>query len=253
MKYALLSLSLLGLVASGTVAKEKSEAKQLLEKLEKANKEKDSSAIDSLCQPIRELALGSKDQKELDPLADELADSVKVCRGNWGTLDKVVSTLGDLRSKKGLRTLRMLAFPRRDLESDDERGLQLTAIDAIGKMRSRRMIRALEDLSKERNNAVAMAAYGAFKHYGPEKGRVRRQIVEILMKRISLEYPSQGGQSDKNVSAAKYERWRELQPVIVESLQVLCRQNTITSVDVWQEWWDENESPRSKVWQDDRS
>ncbi len=225
------------------------DAGKLLADLAMANKEKDSSSIDALLKPIGELAVSSKNQKELDPIAKELSSSFKVCKGNWGTLKKIAATLGDLRSKSGIKRLKKLAFSEKEV-SDDELGVQVAAIDAVGKYRGKREIGGLSDLTKHKNVEVAKAAYAAFKYYGAEKGTVRIKIVAFLMKRISLEYPASGGQGGKTVSPEKQARWRDIQAALVETLQGLCRQDTITTIDDWQEWWKENDSRRSKAWKD---
>ena len=41
----------------------------------------------------------AKDAAEVDPVAKELLTSMKVCKGNQGTLIQIIETLGVLRSK----------------------------------------------------------------------------------------------------------------------------------------------------------
>jgi hypothetical protein len=216
-----------------------------------ANDAKKAGDVGLLLDPIAEFARSNKDTKLAEGFASELAKSYRVCKGNWGHLRKIMTALGELRAKKGLSVLKRVAF-QRDADSEDEATVQAAAIDAIALYRDTRMIGKLEDQCKNRNNIVAKAAYAAFRHYGPEKGKVRKKIAEVLMKRLEMEYPSSGGQSGASVSAEKQARWQELSPVIVTTMQAICRMNTINDIENWREWWKENKR-HSDAWKDDKN
>ena len=111
-------------------------------------------------------------------------------------------------------------------------------------------MKSFEDFTKHRSVAVAKAAYACFRHYGPAKGKGRKGIAEILMKRLSAEKPA-AGQSGK-VSAAQQERGEKLEKVIVASMQAICRQDTINDIENWREWWKENKRNR-EVWKDKKT
>lgn len=218
----------------------------VLVKLEKANDEKDSFGVDRMIPEIVASAKGA-DEKMRDKLAKELAKSLKISKGNWGTLKKIVEGLGELRSKDGIRAISRIAY-QDDAEEGDEQELQAYALVAIGKIGDKRQIGKLEDMAKERNDVVAAAAYEAFKYYGDAKGRTRKKVAEILMKRIEAEYPYSTG-SGKSVSNAQVERWKKISPTIVDALRSVCHQKTLNSIDNWREWWAENEDNRD-AWRD---
>jgi hypothetical protein len=251
MKYAAISLLLLvGALRAQEEGKAAPDGAKLLNDLTVANAAKKPGDIGLLLDPIADFAKSNKDTKLAEGLAAELGTSYKLCKGNWGQLRKIMAALGELRAKKGLNVLKRVAF-QRDPDSEDEATLQAAAIDAIGMYRDSRYISKLEDQCKSRNNVVAKAAYAAFRHYGPSRGKTRKKIAEILMKRMEMEYPSSGGQSGATVSAEKQERWRELSPVIVQTMQAICRMPTVNDVENWREWWKENKR-HSDAWKDDK-
>jgi hypothetical protein len=176
----------------------------------------------------------------------ELAKSLKVCKGNWGHLRKIVLALGEFRSKKGASTLKRIAF-QKNARSEDEESLQAAAIDAIAMARDPRYLNGLAEMCKHKSRLTAKAAYRAFRHYGPAQGKTRRKVAQILMKRLDMEYPSSS--SGKSASQEKQDRWAELSPVIVETMQAICRIATITDIDTWREWWKEN-GDKAKTWKD---
>ena len=249
MKYCVIALlGIVGLLLAEGEEGAAPDPGRLLSDLSVANASKDTLKIASLTGPIAEAGKTSKDQASLDALAAELHTSLKLCKGNWGTLGKIVDAMGELHSKKTLSTLKRIAYKKKTKNADEE-NLQAKAIDAIAKLRDSRQIKPLGELTKNRTLAVAKAAYKAFRHYGTEKGRVRRNIAELLMKRIEMEYPSSGGQRSTNVSEEKQKRWGQVSPVIVASLQAICRQPTINDIDNWREWWRENKK-NPRAWRD---
>jgi len=253
MKYALLSLSIALLAAAARAEEEGTpDPIKLWGDLTIANEVEDVTKIDLLTKHIAEVGKTSKDREVCDKLAKELANSLKVCRGNWGTLGKIVDALGELRSKYGAKALRRLATQRR-VEEGHEEELQAKAVFALGMMADRRLIGTLEDLCKSRSTVVAKAAYETFKHYSTVKGRTRKKCAEILMKRLQAEKPSQGGGATGGggtISAEAQERWNKLAGPIVASMQAICREPTINDVENWREWWRENKRNRD-VWKDD--
>ena len=112
-----------------------------------------------------------------------------------------------------------------------------------------RNINKIGDMCKAKSKHVAKGAYTAFQSYGTAKGKTRKKCADILMKRLSMEAPSSGGQGGKSVSAEKQERWAELQPIIVASMQSITREVTINDVENWREWWKDNKGA-SKAWKD---
>jgi hypothetical protein len=222
---------------------------RLLNELTAANKAKDASKISSLLKGIAEVGSTSKDQKAVDALAKELGKSFKACKGNWGTLREIADTLGELRSKNAISSLKRYAYQKKAKDENHE-SIQIRALLAMGKMADSRQIDAIGDQCKNRKVPIAKAAYEAFKHYATAKGKVRKRCAEILMKRLEAEYPSSGGQqSGGQVSQEAQERWQQLQQVIVASMQAVCREPTINDVENWREWWKENKR-RSSAWKD---
>lgn len=251
MKYAAISLLLLTtIVRAQDEAKPMADGAKLLMDLTVANEAKKPGDIGLLLDPIIDFAKANKDDKLADAIASELSKSYRICKGNWGQLRKLMAALGELRAKKGLTVLKRVAF-QKDPDDEDEATLQAAAIDAIAMYRDTRYINKLEDQCKSRNNTVAKAAYAAFRHYGPARGKTRKKIAEILMKRLEMEYPSSGGQSGANASQAKQDRWAAMSPVIVQTMQAICRMNTITQIEDWREWWKENKR-HSDAWKDDK-
>ena len=219
---------------------------KLLNELTNANSEKDVGRLDLILKSIRDLAESSKDQELLDQIAKELTKSIKFSKGNFGTQRAIIDTMGGLRSKKCLSALKKFAFKKKT-KSVEEEALQARALIAVGKYREPKMIGSLEDAAKNRSVTVAMAAYEAFGEYGSSPGKVRKQVAELLMKRLDSEYPT--ASSGGNISAEAQERWGKLQETIVKSLQAVCHESTIIDIENWREWWKDNKR-NAKRWKD---
>ncbi len=224
--------------------------KKIISDLTLANLGKDVTKIDIAAKEALAWARGAKDEATIETLANELSESLKIAKGNWGTLTVIVEALGELRSKEGSKALKRLAF-KKEAKDESEEKLQAAAIRGLGKMADTKEITAFEEATKSNSKLIAKAAYEALGSYGTAKGKVRRSCAEILMKRVEMEYPSSGGQGGKNVSAEKQERWTELAPVIISSMKNLCGDETKTLNDIenWREWWKENKKS-SKPWKD---
>ena len=224
---------------------EPADPKKILSDLILANAAEDVGRIDTAAKEALRWAPGAKDEEKADLIAKELADSIKVAKGNWGTLTVIVQALGELRTKDGAKALKKLATKRR-VKDEQEEKLQAVALVGLGKFADPRDIGTFEDMSKSDNRAIAKAAYEALGFYGTAKAKVRKQAAETLMKRLEMEYPAAA--SGKNVSAEKQERWGEVSPIMVTSMKAICREPTINDIDNWREWWKEN---KKKSWKDD--
>jgi hypothetical protein len=213
------------------------------------NASKDVAGIDAAAKQVLAWAKGNKDETMAESLAKELGDSLKAAKGNWGTLTVVVQALGELRAKEGAKTLKKLAFQKR-VKDEQEEKLQATALVGLGLYADPRDVGGFEEASKSDTLVVAKAAYEAFLGYEHAKAKVRKQCAEVLMKRVEMEYPSSGGQGGKTVSSEKQERWGEVSPIIVKSMQAICGPDTktINDIDNWREWWKEN---KKKPWKDE--
>jgi hypothetical protein len=221
--------------------------KKIIADLTLANAAKDVMRIDAAAKEALAWAKGAKDEATAETLAIELADSIKAAKGNYGTLNTVVEALGELRTKEGLKALKKLAFQKKTKDAQEEK-LQGYALMGVGKFGDPKDVAAFEEASKSDSTIVAKAAYEALGLYGPAKAKVRKQCVELLMKRLDMEYPSSGGQGGKSVSAEKQARWTEVSPAMVSSMKALCREATINDIDNWREWWKEN---KKKPWKDE--
>jgi len=248
MKYAALALLLLaGVVAA---QEETPDHARLLNDLTQANAAEDVLKIQSLLPAITEAAKTSKDAAVVDGLAKELLTSLKVAKGNWGTMTKIVDALGELRSKVSAGHLKKLGTAR-NADTPEEEEFQGRALLALSMLRDQKYLGTFEDQSKNMKSAIiAKAAYESFKSYGTAKGAVRKKVAEKLMKRLQAEKPAAGGQSGK-ISAAQQERWTALSPVIVAAMQAVCHEDTIVDVENWVEWWKENKG-RSPAWKDEK-
>ena len=220
---------------------------KVLSDLMKANAEKDVGTIDTLMKSVIEVGQTSKSPEEVDPIAKELAISFKLAKGNPGIERKIIKAMGELRSRKTLGVLKRWAF-RKKVKNEDQESLQVAAIDAIGLLRDPKLVDKIGDVSKSRSVNIAKAAYASLKNYGPSKGRVRRKIAELLMKRLSAEKPSTGQQGG-SVSKEAQARWQKVERVMVESMQAVCREDTINDIENWREWWKENKR-NPKTWKD---
>lgn len=246
MKYA----AAIVLFIVGLAGAEEIDPARLLNELTMANKAKDPGKISSLLKGISEAGKTSKDKKVIDALAKELGKSLKVCKGNWGTMRTIADTLGELRTKNAVHVLKRYAYQKK-VKDENQESVQIQALLAIGKAADPRQIEPLSDQCRNRKLKVAKAAYEAFKHYGTASGKTRKRCAEVLMKRLEAEYPSSGGQQGGGtVSQEAQERWQELANVIVASMQAVCREPTINDVDNWREWWKENKR-RSSAWKDE--
>ena len=257
MKYVPFTLLILALLAGGIRAEDDKPAAddapdldpaKLLTDLTAANDAKDPSAVGLLLDKIVQYAKTAKDTKFTEPMGKELTKSYKLAKGNWGTMRKILDTLGELRSKKALSTLKKVAYAKK-VKDDDHESLQIHAIAAIGAYADSKQIDPLVDMTKNSNTKIAIAAYTTFKNYGVAKGKDRKKIAEELMKRLEAENPYTTSSSGNNPGAAAIERWGEVQKPVVESLQAVCHESTINDLDNWREWWKENKKNK-KAWKD---
>ena len=222
---------------------------KLLNQIVQANEAKDITELSGLMEDVVTFAKSATAAAQVDPLATELGKSLKAAKGNHGTQKKIITALGELRSKNGTKVLKRYAFQKKAKDEAAEE-LQATAILAISVRRDSRMIGKLSDQMKSRSLVIAKAAMSCFKNYGPSKGKIRRNIAEILMKRMEAERPS-AGQGGK-ISAEAQKRWQALAPVIVESMQSICREDTITDVENWRQWWKEiGKNRKARAWKDE--
>jgi hypothetical protein len=211
-----------------------------------ANAAEDVPRIDEAAkEALRWGQAGAKDEAQAETMAKELTLSIKAAKGNWGTLDVIVKALGELRTKEGAKALKKLAFQKKAKDEQHEK-LQATAIVALGKLADPREVAGFEEVAKHDSKLVAKAAYEALGCYGTAKAKVRKEVVELLMKRMDMEYPA--SKDGKAASAEKQERWTDVSPAIVSALKALCRDNTINDIDNWREWWKEN---KKKPWKDE--
>lgn len=228
--------------------------KKIISDLTLANAAKDAPRIDIAAKEALAWAAGAKDEALVETMANELCESIKVAKGNWGTLNVIVQALGELRSKDGAKALKKYAF-KKEAKDESEEKFQAAAIVSLGKFADPKDIEAFADIGKHQSKIIAKAAYEAFGLYGTAKGKVRRQVAEVLMKRLDAEYPSSGGGGGGGgggVSKEKQERWAEVSPVMVTSMKALCREATINDIDNWREWWKENKkNPKAQAWKDD--
>ena len=245
MKYVPIVLVLL---TGSLCAQDEPDPVKVLTDLAAANKAKDLTLIGALLDSIQKIGKTAKDTKALDPLAKELTVSYKVCKGNWGTLRKILDTLGVLRSKKSASLLKKVAF-QKDAGSDDKISLQVHALAAIGALAESKYIDSIVDQCKQREQKVAEAAYLSFSNYGIAKGKTRKKVAEELMKRLEAENPFKTGSNAKTAGEAAKKRWAALQTPIVKSMQAVCREPTINDIANWREWWKENKK-NAKAWKD---
>jgi len=222
---------------------------KILSDLTLANAAKDLPRVDAAAKQALAWAKSAKDEDLIESMTKELADSLKVAKGNWGTLYTIMEAIGELHHKAGAKILKKYATQKR-VKLPEEEKLQAIAVIGLGRMADPRDINTLAEISKNDSTPVAKAAYQAFASYANAKGKVRKQCAETLMKRLDMEYPSSGGQGGKSVSAEKQERWKELSPAIVSSMQAICRQPTIPDIENWREWWRENKK-NARAWRDD--
>ena len=109
---------------------------------------------------------------------------------------------GRLRSKKGIAALKRIAFQKK-VKSDRKASLQAKALVALARSVDPKQIAAFKDQAGNRNAVVAAAAYKSLGMYGTASGKTRRRVAEILMKRISGEFPRFSIGNGKRVSPAK--------------------------------------------------
>jgi hypothetical protein len=224
---------------------------KLLADLTAANEAKDATKIGLLLKDIGEFGRSAKEAADVDPLAAELVKSLKACKGNQGTLIRVLETLGELRSKEAASALKKIAF-RKKAKSLEEEAYQATAILALCKLRDKKYINGLGDISRHKSTMVAKAAYEGFAEYGTCSGKIRKGIAELLMKRLDMEYPAASRQGDGGkVSGEQKKRWDALSPVIIKTMQSICRQPTINDIENWREWWKEFKKDR-RTWKDEK-
>jgi len=248
MKRTALSLMIVAALLRAEGPDPEADGARILNDLTAANAAKDSSKIDLLLKEILDYAKTGKTEETIEEFGAQLEESYKLCKGNWGTLRKIVEAMGELRSKKGSRLLKKLAFQKEGASKDEEE-VQAVAIHALSLMGDPKLVASLIEQTKAKSLVVAKAAYESFKQYATAKGKVRKEIADDLIKRLEAENPT-AGQSG-SVSAEQQERFNQLKGSIVASMQAICRQPTINDVENWREWWRENKkNPRADAWKD---
>jgi len=225
------------------------DAAKLLLDLTAAVGGEDRAKIGALLPGIAEVGKTSKVETEIDALAAELVKGLGVAKdaGDHDLHRKVVDCLADLRSKKSAGALKKLAFAKKPKDEKEEE-LKARAILALAALRDPGLSDDIAEEMKDRSVVVAKAASEALRQYATAKGNLRQKIAELLMKRLDAEYPA-AGQSGK-VSEDQRKRFNELSPVLVATMQAICRQTTIVEVENWREWWKENKK-NPKAWKDD--
>lgn len=253
MRIPLVALALVALVA-GLRAEDEEESKpepaappgdpvKLLSDLQAAIAAKDVAKVGALCKPIADVGKSGKSGEEIDALAEELSKGLGFKEAD--VRGEVLKALTELRSLKASGPLKK--YIGRKVKGDREEELVGQAIDALGSAADPGEVDFIADMMKEQSIYIAKGACGAFKHYAKAKAKVRKQIAELVMKRMEGEKPSSGGQSGGKASAEQQKRWDALSPLLVGSMQALCRQPTIADVESWREWWKEN---KKKPWKD---
>ena len=219
---------------------------ELILKLEVAMEGKgDIDLIDKLCNRIQDFAKTSKDQVQIDILATMLHKALK--KKDLLLKLKVLETLGELQSPKSTKVLKRYAFVK--VKKEDAVKLKAVAVAAIAKYRDPKNIANLGDAMKSRDLTTAKNAIRGMEGYRNAKGKHRKKVAELLMKRLAGERPSGGSQGSGNISAEQRERWNKLGPLIVSAMQAVTRETTITDIENWRDWWKENKNSR-KVWKD---
>ncbi len=248
-------LALIVLLITGPVrAEDESENKEaldgaaILSQLSTANADKDLSKLGRLSKQLKDDGATIKEPKARDAIVKEVKKSLKVCKGNWGTIKNFVAAAGVLGGKSAGSMLKKLALEK-EAKDEDHLAVQLVAVEAMGALADTRLLRTFEDLCKHRNADVANAAYKALGGYAGAKGKTRKKIAAMIMKRMTMEKPSSGGQGGKSVSAEATERWNKVQMSIVKTMQLICKEPTISDAANWEEWFGENKS-RSPAWKD---
>ena len=222
----------------------------LADELEQAIQDKDASRISNVAERVEGAVSADEQGEAADQLAVQLSKAAKVAKRDLDALEFVLEALGHLRSRKGAPTLKRFAF-RKDAKDERAADLQALALVALGRMADSRQLRGIEDQTKNRNMTVAKGAYTSLVGYASANGKTRKRVAEILMKGLLNEYPRYSPSNGKYVSDEKRKRWSKLSGSIVRSLQAVCRQPTITSVDDWEQWWRENKR-KTKSWRDER-
>ena len=219
---------------------------ELILKLEVAMEGKgDLDMIDKLCTRIQDFAKTSKDQIQIDTLATMLHKALK--KRDLLLKLKVLETLGELQSPKSRKVLKKYAFVK--ARKDDAIKLQARAIVAIAKYADPKNIAGLADAMKSRDVNTARNAIRGMENYRNAKGKYRKKIAELLMKRLAGERPSAGKQGGGSAGAEQMARWDKLAPVIVSSMQAITRETTISELANWQDWWKEYKNSK-KIWRD---
>ena len=74
-----------------------------------------------------------------------------------------------------------------------------------------------------------------------------RTISRLILLLVFLTLPFQAG-----AKGEAQKRWEQLSPVIVQSMQSICRQPTINDIENWREWWKENKKD-PRAWKDEKA
>jgi len=248
MRHAYWAMLFGALLLLGGLAAAETDRAALPSKIEKANDEEAVHRIESLAKTVAGLEWTEKHEKLAEDVGRELYDSLGEVDEDWDARGAVIDALGAVGGRYARRALPRIAF--REAREGPERRMRVRALHAAGRLLEPRYLDSFEDAARELETDVAVAAYEALAAYGKADARIRRRVADLLMGRLRAEQPSYGGQSDKNISDAAYARWRKVQRPIVDALQAVCRQHTISHPGAWRQWWDENED-NPEAWRDE--
>lgn len=167
-------------------------------------------------------------RKEIDGVKEaRVATAVAVCLGEMGP--ESVKLLSGLVSGKKLRG------------NDD---LHRRAILSLGNTADGKAVKTLLGLSGDKSPKIQGAAIEALGNYGEEEQKVRKEIVEAMIKRIM---PIKSVVDSDSGNTENRERYDVIGPPTITTMQRLSGQN-IRDLLEWQRWWNKN---KRKDWDEE--
>lgn len=241
MRLALILFSSLALLLSAAKPAHADEA--LLERLEKAESEDDINGSIKAIHAVKTAwdKLDKKAQKSAVKILEDMAENEDLGKARKDAVEIFEHILDEKEAWKVLKKL----WP--DRKADEASETDLSVLTVVGKRKIEKAIKPLMELAeKARSDSVAARAIlvlGMFKGEIKQRVKIVKAIMEAALK---SEYSPPAPGSGKNPSQSAYDRWKIMEPAILQSLNHLTNEK-IKDWAVWKDAYKHNERKLQKL------
>lgn len=193
------------------------------------------AAIDRLASDFESYA--DKDQKKVVSNLAKLF-SVRTDEGE----DKIFTAAAAALSEMGPNAEPVLVKAMKNKHLEDRLGVQEMLIESLGRHRNPKNVDLFVDLMKKDEDRIVVAAVKALGEYRDADAKIRKEIVEQLVKAYANAHALDTREKGKN--PVFHERLLAIEVPMNESLAALTLQS-FQSAPEWEKWFNDN---RSKKW-----